>query len=246
MFNINISEILDKLQQNIFWNIEDFIVTKWPDIFWALVILIIWFFWAIIVHKLIMYLFKKFKIIELIDKLDIEFWDEEEKNENDSKDTPKTKKKFSEVLWKKIQIDKVVAKSASYYIFLIFFRWSIYKLWITEVEQFLKQLINYLPNLFIWVVVLFFWIRFSDFIYDVIYHSLSISKQKTAKIIASGWKIVILFFTLMVVLNQIWIDTQIINTILTWFIAMLTIAWWLAFGLWWKDIAREILESFRK
>ena len=50
----------------------------------------------------------------------------------------------------------------------------------------------------------------------------------------------------MVVLNKIWIDTQIINTILTWFIAMLTIAWGLAFGLWWKDIAKEILESFRK
>jgi len=232
-----ISEITMKLKQNIFDNIENFIVEKWPDIFWAFVILILWFFAALFIYKFIMYLFKRFKIIDLIDKLDIDFWEEEWKEES---------KKFSELLGKKIQIDKIVAKASSYYIFLLFFRWSIYKLWITEVEQFLKQLIAYLPNLFIWIVVLFFGIRFSDFIYDVIYHSLSISKQKTAKIIASGWKIIILFFTLMVVLNQIWIDTQIINTILTWFVAMLTIAWWLAFGLWWKDIAKEILESLRK
>jgi hypothetical protein len=240
MFNLRIWEIISKLQENIFGNIESFIVEKWPDVFWALIILLIWFFTSIIVYRFIIYLFKKFKILELINKLDIDFWDISEENKQESK------KKLWDVLWKKIQIDKVVAKASSYYIFLLFFRWSIYKVGITEVEQFLKQLIEYLPNLFIWVVVGYFWIRFANFIYDVIYHSLSITKQKTAKIIASWWKIIILFFTLMVVLNKIWIDTQIINTILTWFIAMLTIAWGLAFGLWWKDIAKEILESFRK
>jgi len=243
MFNIKIWEIINKLQENIFWNIEDFIIDKWPDVFWALFILFIGFIISIATFKFIIYLFKRFKIIDLIDKLDIDFWDStEEKKEWEEN----TKKKFSEVLWKKIQIDKVVAKASAYYVFLLFFRWSIFKLWITEVEQFLKQLIDYLPNLFIWIVVLFFWVRFADFIYDVIYHSLSISKQKTAKVIASGWKVIILFFTLMVVLTKIWIDAQIINIILTWFIAMLTIAWWLAFGLGWKDIAKEILESFKK
>ena len=82
--------------------------------------------------------------------------------------------------------------------------------------------------------------------YDVVYHALNLTKQKTAKIIASWAKIIILFFTLMAVLSKIWIATEITNTILTWFVAMLTIAWWLAFWLWWKDIAKEILESFRK
>jgi hypothetical protein len=27
---------------------------------------------------------------------------------------------------------------------------------------------------------------------------------------------------------------------------MLALAWWLAFWLWWKDIAHEILDSFKK
>jgi len=70
--------------------------------------------------------------------------------------------------------------------------------------------------------------------------------KKTAKIIASWAKIIILFFTLMVVLSKIWIATEITNTILIWFVSMLALAWWLAFWLWWKDIAHEILESFRK
>jgi hypothetical protein len=42
------------------------------------------------------------------------------------------------------------------------------------------------------------------------------------------------------------VDEFIINTILVGFISMTTIAWGLAFGLGGKDIAREILESFRK
>jgi len=51
----------------------------------------------------------------------------------------------------------------------------------------------------------------------------------------------------MLVLNYIQIvDQFIINTILIGFISMLTLAGGLAFGLGGKDIAKEILESFRK
>jgi len=78
MFKLQIWEVIDKLKENIFWNIENFIIEKWPDFFWALVIMIIGFFVSIFIYKIIMYLFKRFKIIDLIDKLDIDFWDHEE------------------------------------------------------------------------------------------------------------------------------------------------------------------------
>jgi hypothetical protein len=100
--------------------------------------------------------------------------------------------------------------------------------------------------LFIAVIIWFFWVRFANFIYDVVFHALELTKQKTAKIIASWAKVIILFFTLMVVLSKIWIATEITNTILIWFISMLALAWGLAFWLGWKEIAHEILESFRK
>ena len=145
-----------------------------------------------------------------------------------------------------IKIDVITAKSMSYYIFLLFFRYSIVIIWITDVEVFLDKLINYLPSLFIWVIVWFFGIRFANFVYDLIYYPLDLSNQKNAEIIAMWWKIIILFFTMMVVLSQIWIWTDITNIILIWFVWMLSLAWWLAFWLWWKDIARDILESFKE
>jgi len=237
MFEINIDKILTNLYSTISTNIEFYL----PKIIWAIIVLGIWILIAVWIYKLVMYLFKKFKIIELIDKLNIKFEKEEIKLQ--WKDENKTKiKKISD----KIKIDEIVSKAFSYYIFLVFFRLSIVIIWIKDVEDFLKDLLTYLPSLFIAVVIWFFWVRFANFIYDVVFHALDLTKQKTAKIIASWAKIIILFFTLMVVLSKIWIASEITNTILIWFISMLALAWWLAFWLGWKDIAHEILESFRK
>lgn len=234
-----------KLEENIAFYIETYAL----DLFWALVILVSGLFVSIIIYNAIIYLFKRFKIIQLINKLDIEF-NNEVPSKKDKKVVKKEVKKhneFHELISKKIKIDRVVAKAASYYVFLLFFRWSITR-FTSDVETFLDDLLNYLPSLFIGVVIWYFWLRFADFIYDVVYHSMSLTKQKTTSRIVASWsKIIILFFTLMVVLNYTkLVDPSIINTVLTWFIAMLTIAWWLAFWLWWKDIAREILESFKK
>ncbi len=223
--------------------LQYYIETYALNIFWAIIVVILWLLISILVYRFVIYLFKKFKIIELIDKFDIKI-KEDENNKNNTK--KKWKSEVYELMSKKIQVDKVVAKASAYYVFLLFFRWSIVILWITTVEKFLRDLLTYLPNLFVWIVVWYFGIRFANFIYDVVFHALDLAKQKTAKIIASWAKIIMLFFTFMVVLNKIWIDTTIINTVLIWFIAMLSIAWWLAFWLWWKEIAREILESFRK
>lgn len=237
MFEINLDKILTNLYSTISTNIEFYL----PKIIGAIIVLGIWILIAVWIYKLVMYLFKKFKIIELIDKLNIKFEKKEIKLQ--WKDENKTKiKKISD----EIKIDEIVSKAFSYYIFLVFFRFSIVIIWIKDVEDFLKDLLTYLPSLFIAVIIWFFWIRFANFIYDVVFHALDLTKQKTAKIIANWAKIIILFFTLMVVLSKIWIASEITNTILIWFISMLALAWWLAFGLWGKDIAHEILESFRK
>ena len=245
MLNID----FDTIYYNFLWNIEHYISDYWIKIFWALVILLFWIIISIWVYKFVIFLFAKFKIIELLEKFELNIYEEHEKAL--SIDEPENKKsktnKKANIFKNKLQVDKVVSKVVAYYVFLLFFRWSIIKLWVIEIEMFLRDLLYYLPSLFIWIIIGYFGIRFAWFIYDVTYHALDLAKQNAAKIIASGAKIIILFFTLMVVLNYTKIvDEFIINTILVWFISMLTIAGWLAFWMGWKDIAKEILESFRK
>jgi hypothetical protein len=124
-------------------------------------------------------------------------------------------------------------------------------MWVDEVANSLTILLNYLPSLFVWIIIWFFGIRFANFIYDVTYHTLSIaesnSKTKTSKIIATGSKWLILFLTFTLVLNFTKIiDKEMIYIILIGFMSMLAIAGWIAFGLWWKNMAKDILNKFNK
>lgn len=247
MINIDFAKIYENMIQIFVSNIEYYVSVYGVKIFWSLIILGLWLIVSVLIYRFILFLFFRFKIIQLLEKFEIEIYEEHEKVVlEDDKVSKKTKKKPN-VFKNKLRVDHIVAKAWAYYVFLLFFRWSIVKLWVTEVEQFLKDVLYYLPSLFVGIIIGYFGIRFAGFIYDLTYHTLNLAKQKAARIIASGAKIIILFFTLMVVLNYTKIvDQFIINTILVWFISMLTIAWGLAFGIWWKDIAREILESFRK
>lgn len=237
-------ELIEKLKSqmidNIYLNIENY----WPKAVWALIIIILWFIIARFSYTFTLYIFKKYNLKKKIDKVeDFLELDEEIKEWEEHI----IKKKLTE----RIKVDVVAAKSVSYYLFLVFFRWAVIFIWIKDVEDSLDKLLNYLPSLFVWIVIWFFWIRFANFVYDLTYHTLSIAESdenaKTSKIIATWSKIIILFFTFMLVLNYTQIvDDFIIKTVLVWFISMLAMAWWLAFWLGWKNIAKEILEGFRK
>ena len=126
---------------------------------------------------------------------------------------------------KKVRYDRITAKAFSYYVFLLFFRWAIVVIGITEVEKFMQDLLAYLPNLFVGIVIGFFGVRFANSVHDIIYQALELTKDKTSRIIAMGAKVIIMFFTLMIMLNYIQIvDEFIINALFLGFIVTLTIS----------------------
>lgn len=98
------------------------------------------------VYKLTLYVFKKFHIVDFIDRIWSGFEEHttglvDESGEKNKKDPKKEAKK--------IRYDTITAKSFAYYIFLLFFRWAVVFLGINEVENFMQDLIAYLPSLFI-------------------------------------------------------------------------------------------------
>ena len=236
----NFNKLLDLLSKNE-QKITD-IAIKWWE--WLLV-LIIWFIIARILYKYTIRIFVKYNLKEKIDKFESFLEKDEEIKEIEENNEPKKK------LTERIKIDIVMAKSISTYVFLLFFKLVLLILGIKEVADSLDALLQYLPSLFIWVIIWFFWIRFANFIYDVTYHTLSIaesdSKTKTSKIIATASKWLILFFTITLVLNFTkLIDQTTLNIILIGFISMISLAWGIAFGLWGKDMAKDILDKFNK
>ena len=243
LLSLKIDELITSLYSRIFLSIDFYA----PKLLWALIILVIGTLIAVAIYKATMYLYIKFKIGELIDKMELDFGVDELYIEGEETNHKARRREKRKLLTQRMRVDKLIAKSFAYYIFLVFFRFSVVVIGITEVEKFLADLIGYLPSLFIAVCIGFFGMRFSDTVYDVLYHTLELTRQKTSKIIAMGAKVIVLFFTIMLVLNYIKIvDEFIIRTILIGFVSMLSIACGLAFWLGGKDVAKEILESFRQ
>ena len=236
----NINDGIELLNIN-----EEYLQQLAIDWWKGLFVIIVWFIIARVIYKYTIRVFKKYNLKEKINKFEDFLESDEEIKEWVKEEKPKKK------LTERIKLDIVIAKSISYYVFLFFFKQSLVVVWITWVAESLKTLLDYLPSLFVWVVIWFFGIRFANFIYDVTYHTLSIaesqSKTKTSKIIATGSKWLILFLTFTLVLNFTKIiDEQILNIILIGFIWMIALAWGLAFWLWWRDMAKDILDKFNK
>ena len=219
----------------------------WPKVIGAISILILGTIVSYGIYRLIIYLFWKFSILELIEKLWDGFEEKTTQMVDKNPDDNAEKKEEKEEKVSKVRYDRITAKAISYYIFLLFFRSAVVVIGITEVEQFMQDLIAYLPSLFVGILIGFFGLRFANSVHDIVYQALELTKDRTSKIIATGAKIIILFFTLMIMLNYIKIvDQFIINALFIGFITTLTISLGLAFGMGGRDIAKEILESFRK
>lgn len=61
------------------------------------------------------------------------------------KEIKSSKNRFTD----KVKVDDVVSKATAYYILIVFFRLAISYIGISDVESFLKDVTDYLPNLFI-------------------------------------------------------------------------------------------------
>ena len=107
--------------RNFFENTHAQAEILWPKIITAILLLIVWAGIAYGIFRLIMYIFARFKLLDLIDKI----WDNvaEHTSSMVEKNNPHDKKEESEnpKLIKKVRYDRIVAKASSYYVFLMYF-----------------------------------------------------------------------------------------------------------------------------
>lgn len=117
---------------------------------------------------------------------------------------------------------------------------------LTRVTVVLNELLFYLPNVLVAVVIGFIGLIFANLVSDLVRHSVRTAGATSANTLSVLAKYSIVFFTVLIVLNQLGIAQDLIRILFTGIVAMLTIAGGLAFGMGGKDIARDILEEFRK
>jgi hypothetical protein len=110
----------------------------------------------------------------------------------------------------------------------------------------LNNLLLFLPNVFIAVLLLLVGFVVSKLVYDLLIASVRGLSKDSARTIAMVGRWSVLIFVFLVVLNQLGIASDLIRILFSGIVAMVALAGGLAFGLGGKDAARDIIEKLRK
>jgi hypothetical protein len=193
-----------------------------PNFFGGLIIFAIGLILAQIVRKLLTSIFGFFKLGMLIKRTNLA--------------------KEKEVkIWEDILIELI--SWAVVILFLI----PTAEVWgLTRVTVVLNQLLFYLPNVFVAVVVAFIGLIMANLISDLVRQGSRTAGSASSNTLGAIAQYAIIFFTALVVLNQLGIAQDLIRILFTGIVAMIAIAGGLAFGLGGQTVAKEMLEEFRK
>lgn len=110
----------------------------------------------------------------------------------------------------------------------------------------LNEFVLYLPNVIVAVVIGFVGLVASNLVADLVKRAVKTMGSGTANTLAVFTKTTIVFFTALVVLNQLGVAQDLVRILFTGIVGMLAIAGGLAFGLGGREMAKEVLEDLRR
>lgn len=117
---------------------------------------------------------------------------------------------------------------------------------IPRVTEVFTQLLFFIPNVLVAVFVGLVGVVLANIVSDVVKHAVESLGAKSRGLLSTGARYAILFFTALVVLNQLGIASDLIRILFTGIVAMLAIAGGLAFGLGGQRIAEEVLRELKQ
>lgn len=110
----------------------------------------------------------------------------------------------------------------------------------------LNNLLSYLPNVLVAVLLLLVGFVVSRLAYDLLLASVHGVSADAANSVASVGRYAVLVFAVLIVLNQLGIASDLIRILFAGIIAMVALAGGLAFGLGGRDVAKELLAKIAK
>ncbi|MDA1168751.1 MAG: hypothetical protein O3A36_00215 [bacterium] len=114
---------------------------------------------------------------------------------------------------------------------------------LNQVSQFLNAVLVYIPNVIVAAIILVISVVLANFVYRTVLASVEAAGFTSGGAIAALSKWSILVFAILAALLQLNVATQLLQTFLTAFFAMVAIAGGLAFGLGGKDLAAKWLQK---
>lgn len=133
-----------------------------------------------------------------------------------------------------------------WFLVLVFLMAAADILQLDQVTTFLNEIIFYLPNVVVSVVILTAVFLLGNFVYHIVKESTRVAGVMSATLLAAISKWAIIVFGFFAALIQLGVANSLVNTIFVGLIAMISLAGGLAFGLGGKEEAQLVLRKLRE
>jgi len=193
-----------------------------PDFFGGFLIIISGYIAALILKKLLLAVFALFRIDSILSKTHLISLREVK-------------------LW-----EGILAELVKWTIIILFLIPTLEAWGLSRATEVLNQFLFYIPNVIVAVVIGFVGIVISNLSADLVRQSVKSAGESASSSLAAFARYTIIFFTVLIMLNQLGVAQDLIRIFFTGLVAMLAIAGGLAFGLGGKDHAKEALDDVKK
>ena len=198
------------------------IVLYIPNLIGGLVIMSIGLVLSQIVRKLVTSLFSVFRLDELIKQAGIG-------------------KKEQVKIWQDL-----LTELAGWSVIILFLVPASEVWGLSKVSDILNNILYYIPNVLVAVVIGFVGIVIANLVADLVRHSVKSVGSASSATMSALARYAIIFFTILIVLNQLGVAQDLIRILFTGIVAMIAIAGGLAFGLGGQETAKEALSHIKK
>lgn len=141
---------------------------------------------------------------------------------------------------------KVLGEVVRWFLILVFLMAATDILNLTQITGFLNSIILYIPNVVVAIVILAIAFLLASFTYKFVRGSVRAAGVMSASVLATISKWAIIVFGVLAALGQLRIAESIVNTLFIGFVAAISIAIGLAFGLGGKEEAAIMLRKIRE
>jgi len=212
--------------QNSLQDVVRAILNFLPNLIGALVIIIVGIIIAVIVGKAVERIAQLLRLDSLFERFGI--------------------KRSFERVGIKLSIAKILGWLTRWFVYVVAFLAVANALQLRELSTFINNLLMYIPNVIVAVLILVVGVLLAHFLSEVVLGAAEGAKFKSAGFLAVVTRYSIIVFTILAALVQLGIAVSLVQTLFMGVIGAIAIATGLAFGLGGQGVAREILEKIKR
>lgn len=215
------SEITLKSLQNLWEGFIGFI----PQLIGALIVFIVGWFISVWIGRFIAEILKRLKLDRIFEKT-------------------KWQSAFEKAEFK-VSVSDFIGGIVKWVLAIVFLLAAVEILGLGQFAGFLKAIVSWLPNLIISAAIFVVAVIIADFAEKLVKAVVGKMEVSYSKILGTIVKWAVWTFAILAILAQLGVAKEIIQILVSGFVALVVISAGIAFGLGGKDVARDVLENLR-